>query len=113
MAIRLTVGGIDGNSGREYRVHFSAVSWVAFHSMPGDSVLYCGHVSSCAATDYCRSDEAREIAESFVGTLAGPDATLDTIVCDYCLNAPADGRVPAYKAHVCEACYEEHHGPVC
>jgi len=38
--------------------------------------------------------------------------SLPTRLCDYCEEAPATGYVSAYKAHVCEPCYEDHHGPV-
>lgn len=33
--------------------------------------------------------------------------------CQYCHEQPATGYVSAYRSHVCEDCYEEHHGPVC
>lgn len=31
--------------------------------------------------------------------------------CEYCESAPATGYVRAYDAHVCEPCYDDHHGP--
>lgn len=31
-------------------------------------------------------------------------------VCDYCEAAPATGYVRAYDAHVCQPCYDDHHG---
>lgn len=32
--------------------------------------------------------------------------------CEYCLGVPADGYCKAYDAHICAACFEDHHGPV-
>lgn len=31
-------------------------------------------------------------------------------VCEYCDSAPATGYVAAYRAHVCQPCYENYHG---
>ena len=33
-------------------------------------------------------------------------------ICDYCGSARAEGYVRSYNAHVCRACYEDHHGPI-
>ena len=49
---RVTVSGIDGNGGREYRVYFVNDQWLSFNSMPGDRELYRSHKSSsCGLPD--------------------------------------------------------------
>lgn len=49
---RVTVSGINGNGGREYRVFFLDGTWLSFDSMPGDRELYRGHKSSsCGSPD--------------------------------------------------------------
>ena len=49
---RVTVGGINGNGGREYRIFFLDGIWLSFDSMPGDRELYRSHKSSsCGLPD--------------------------------------------------------------
>lgn len=48
----ITVGGIYGNGGREYRVYYTDGCWLSFNSMPGDKELYQSHTSSqCGLPD--------------------------------------------------------------
>lgn len=49
---RVTVSGICGNGGREYRVYYTDGRWLSFDSMPGDRELYQSHTSSfCGLPD--------------------------------------------------------------
>lgn len=56
------------------------------------------------------SNQDFDVLQSVNGVLARVNGLC---TCDYCGLVPATGYVASYRAHVCEPCYADHHGPVC
>ena len=60
------------------------------------------------------SAEAQELSDAIYNAAKDQTATISLSpvrICDYCGCAPAQGYVRSYDSHVCEECYEDHHGP--
>lgn len=93
MTIQLDLTSVDVRLGRDRQVMY-CTDWSALvlAALSGHPLLTVRHhgPGSCGASDVI---------------VARP--------CEYCETAPATGYVRAYDAHVCRACYDDHHGRGC
>lgn len=77
---KVTISDVNGNGGREYRVHFSDGCWLSFESIPGDNKLYCGHTAAGASVDQYASEARKLLISDFVGK---QDKQSNTLTAEY------------------------------